>query len=320
MQIVCPHCETSYQVDPSSVGPTGRSVRCARCRTVWFAANTAALSEIATSHRAEMAQFATTASGPDAAAGWPEPGEEAPADGTADESVAGEPDPADVGFVHDAPPIATDDSATSDDPPAGYDTPSGSDGPLVESPALAPIEHEPEAGDPGQGEDIETVAARRAQEQARNRRFRLQLPGLPTAILALILLDLGLIGWRANIVRAAPQTASLYAAIGLGVNLRGLVLANVTTETLTNDGVQVLLVQGRIVSTAKRMVDVPRLRFAVRNGSGNEIYSWTALPKRSLLAPGETLTFESRLASPPPETRDVLVRFFNRHDLGVGIQ
>jgi hypothetical protein len=65
---------------------------------------------------------------------------------------------------------------------------------------------------------------------------------------------------------------------------------------------------------------VPRLRFAVRNASGNEVYSWTALPNRSLLAPGETLPFQSRLASPPPETHDVLVRFFNRHDLGVGIQ
>ena len=52
---------------------------------------------------------------------------------------------------------------------------------------------------------------------------------------------------------------------------------------------QVLLVQGRIVSTAKRVVDVPRLRFAIRDGSGNEIYTWTALPSRSLLAPGETL-------------------------------
>ena len=46
MQIVCPHCETSYQVDPTSVGSSGRSVRCARCRTVWFAANTAVLSDI----------------------------------------------------------------------------------------------------------------------------------------------------------------------------------------------------------------------------------------------------------------------------------
>ena len=306
MQIVCPNCETSYQVDPSAVGPTGRSVRCTRCRTVWFAANTAALSEIAATHRAEMAQFATTASDPDLPEGWPEPGE--PGEGM-DESAA----PADIGFVHDAPPIATADVGASDVPQAA-------DGLLVESPALAPIEHGLAASDPGRREDIETVAARRAEEQARNRRFRLQLPGLPTAILALTLLNVGLIGWRADVVRLAPQTASLYAAIGLGVNLRGLVLTDVTTETRTTDGVPVLLVQGRIVSTVKHMVDVPRLRFAVRNASGNEIYSWTALPSRGLLAPGETLAFQSRLASPPPETRDVLVRFFNRHDLGVGNQ
>jgi hypothetical protein len=121
-------------------------------------------------------------------------------------------------------------------------------------------------------------------------------------------------------VRVVPQTASLYAAVGLPVNLRGLVLADVTTEALTNEGTPVLLIQGRIVSTAKRTVEVPRLRFAIRDAGGIEIYSWTALPTRSLLSPGEAMTFQSRLASPPPETHDVLVRFFNRHDLGVAIQ
>jgi predicted Zn finger-like uncharacterized protein len=306
MQIACPNCETSYDVDPSSVGPTGRSVRCARCRAVWFAANTAALSEIAASHRAEMAQFAPMAAG-DAEEPWPEPGK----------SLAGASDPADIGFVHDAPPIAMADSTGSDDPLAGYAP--GLDGPLIESPALAPIAHEPAAGGP-LPEDIETVAARRAREEARNRRFRWPLSLWPSAILAFILLDLGLIGWRVDIVRVVPQTASLYAALGLPVNLRGLVLAEITSETVTNDGVPVLLIQGQIVSTAQRTVEVPRLRFALRNASGNEIYSWTALPTRSLLSPGETLPFQSRLASPPPETRGVLVRFFNRHDLGVGIQ
>ena len=83
----------------------------------------------------------------------------------------------------------------------------------------------------------------------------------------------------------------------------------------------VLVVQGTIVSTAKRTVEVPRLRFAVRNASGNEIYSWTALPEpQPARRPARRSPFQSRLASPPPETRDVLVRFFNRHDLGVGIQ
>jgi predicted Zn finger-like uncharacterized protein len=309
MQIVCPNCKTSYQVEPTSVGPTGRSVRCARCQIVWFAANTAALSEIAESHRAEMAQFASTAE-PDGPEAWPQPDEAAHGFGSMAAS-----DPADVGYVDDAPPIAAADSAMFEGAAAGYDVPAG---PLLESPALAPVDEQPAAALP---EDIETVAARRAREQARNRRFGWwPLRGLPTAVLGLVLLDLCLIGWRAEVVRAVPQTAALYAAIGLAVNLRGLDLTDVTTETLTNEGVQVLMVQGRIVSAAKRVVDVPRLRFSVRNDSGNEIYSWTALPNRSLLGPGETLAFQSRLASPPPETHDVQVRFFNRHDLGVGIQ
>src|SRR4051812_34120074 len=37
MLIVCPDCGTSYKVEPNSLGQGGRSVRCARCRNVWFA-------------------------------------------------------------------------------------------------------------------------------------------------------------------------------------------------------------------------------------------------------------------------------------------
>ncbi len=308
MQIICPNCETAYQVESSSVGPSGRSVRCARCRTVWFAANTDTLSEIAESHRAEMAQFAT-ASGDRGPESWPQPD---------DVAAAFQPlpaaDPADIGFVPDAPPIATADSAMPEAASGGE-----ANGPLIDSPALAPIEHEA-AADAAPREDIETVAARRAAELARKNRFGWPLAGLPTLILGLTLIDLGLFAWRAEIVRAAPQTAPLYAALGLAVNLRGLLITDVTTDTLTSEGVQVLVVQGRIASAAKRTIEVPRLRFAVRNASGNEIYSWTTLPSRSLLGPGEAFAFQSRLAAPPPETRDVLVRFFNRHDLGVGIQ
>ena len=84
-----------------------------------------------------------------------------------------------------------------------------------------------------------------------------------SGILTLVALNLMLIGWRSDVVRWLPQTASLYAAIGLPVNLRGLVFANVTTERETNDGVEVLVVQGSIVNNFKRAVDVPRLRFSV---------------------------------------------------------
>ena len=60
--------------------------------------------------------------------------------------------------------------------------------------------------------------------------------------------------------------------------------------------------------------------FSLRNRSGHEIYAWTALPGRSLLPPGETLAFRSRLASPPADGHDVIVRFFNRRDLVAGLQ
>jgi hypothetical protein len=286
---------------------------------VWFAADTAALPEIAAAFRAEMVQFgATAATGADEGLEWPMPGGGEPDQTGTDPGF----DPVDVGFVHDAPSIAAGSTA-SGDPLSGDAMPSGPNAPVVESPALAPIEQG--AGVTILAEDIETVAARRAKEQAGNWRFRLQWPPWqwppwPTAIVALLIIDLGLIVWRADVVRLAPQTASLYAAIGLQVNLRSLALTNVTTETRTAEGVPVLLIQGRIVNTAKRPVEVPRLRFAVRNASANEIYTWTALPNRSLLSPGETLAFQSRLAAPPPETNDVLVRFFNRHDLGIGIE
>jgi hypothetical protein len=63
---------------------------------------------------------------------------------------------------------------------------------------------------------------------------------------------------------------------------------------------------------------VPRLRFAVVDGSGKEIYAWTARPTRTLLPPGEALPFRTRLASPPADAHGISVRFFNRHDAQAG--
>ena len=54
----------------------------------------------------------------------------------------------------------------------------------------------------------------------------------------------------------------------------------------------------------------------LRNGIGHEVYAWTALPTRPLLGSGDGLPFRTRLASPPPDGRDVIVRFFNRRDAG----
>ena len=37
MQIVCPNCSARYAVDPSAIGPHGRTVQCSRCGHRWVA-------------------------------------------------------------------------------------------------------------------------------------------------------------------------------------------------------------------------------------------------------------------------------------------
>jgi predicted Zn finger-like uncharacterized protein len=322
MLIICPNCATSYQIEPSSLGAAGRSVRCVRCRTIWFVRDPEALSAITRDFRAELGVPAP------AEDHFAEPALSAAASGEAPEGFP----PAAEGFdgedVVAAPAPGMDDPALLQVP---QPPPEWSDHQLpilresvllTDPPPLATSEHDGAAGPAGAtpAEDIETFAARRLRLRAAKHRFHWPLPGLPTAILALVALNAGLIGWRADIVRFLPQTASLYAAIGLPVNLRGLAFANVAIATETHDGVPVLVVEGTIVSTRDRAVEVPRLRFSIRNQRGQEVYAWTALPSRSVLAPGETLPFRSRLASPPPETRDVLVRFFSRRDRVASIQ
>lgn len=36
MQVTCPSCRARYAVDPLAIGPSGRTVQCARCNERWF--------------------------------------------------------------------------------------------------------------------------------------------------------------------------------------------------------------------------------------------------------------------------------------------
>jgi hypothetical protein len=104
---------------------------------------------------------------------------------------------------------------------------------------------------------------------------------------------------RDEVVRFFPHTASLFAAVGLPVNLRNLKFENLRISKEAQEGLSSLIVEGIIVSVTNRPVEVPRLRFAARDAAGQEVYTWTALPGRSILGPGEKLDFRSRFVSPP---------------------
>jgi predicted Zn finger-like uncharacterized protein len=312
MLIVCPTCATSYDVDVASLRPNGRKVRCVRCRTVWMAELSHADKLIAAAEALGPVRRAVAAVAEASAA-------EAAAPEQAHEPARPAFDPAQAWFdgKEDGPPGAAEaepdeagDTAELESPPIA---PGGPDQESDrESDREASAHDEISAAPPI--EDIETSAARRAPKRAANS-WRWPLSGLQSGILALALIDAIIIGWRVDLVRLMPQTASFYAALGMPVNLRGLAFENLSTATEQHDGVPILVVQGDIINETRKMVDVPRLRFAVRNAARQELYSWTAVLPRTLLSPRDAVPFHTRLASPPPDAHDVLVRFLNRNDL-----
>ncbi len=317
MLIVCPNCATSYDVDVASLRPDGRRVRCVRCRTVWHAElphneqlmaaaealapvrrAVEAVAEVAGAEAAFAAesaaeQFDATASGETASRG--------PA---SDPFLV--PPPSDAPDAAESPVVAEDSSVEVESPPIAPGEAEGDQPPIDVPPSPEPLE------------DIETIAARRYPLHGKRRRLHWPLSRLQSGILALIVANAIVISWRDDFVRAMPQTASFYAWLGLPVNIRGLEFENLATTTEQHEGVPILVIGGNIVNVTGRIQTVPHLRFAVRNAARQEIYAWTAVPPLVMLPSGRGVAFHTRLASPPPDAHDVVVRFLNRNDLLAG--
>lgn len=291
MHIVCPHCTTSYAIQLATLGEAGRTVRCSRCKEVWLARPEDALEVVPP----------MVPAGADAADEWA---------AMERQSHTGD---------HDGEP------------------------PMVESPSIS-ADWPNEADREGQGTDWPELAQQDAADHAdiqaaagTKRRFRLprlsrlfRLPSLPripfmpvvgalpTTCAAMAALIVALVVWRNDVVRLLPQTALFYKMVGLDVNLRGLAFKDLKITNETVDGKPVLVIEGVIVGQTRKAVELPRLRFSVRDAQGAEIYAWNAVLEQSVLNPGERAFFKSRLASPPPEGRNIDVRFFNKRDLAGG--
>jgi|SRR5579862_74963 predicted Zn finger-like uncharacterized protein len=305
MLIVCPSCATSYMIDPAALPASGRNVRCARCKTTWFAGAPKPGAEVNAFVDGVIAEA-------EAKSGEPAPTPHVPM------AKVPEPPPEDDFGSEPGHPI----DAAPEPPPEHQMSEVGavgevSDVPAAEAPSLVPAIPQVRLGesaatslDPGEAENF---AARRQRLRTR-RESKRRSSRWAAIILVLVAFNVAVVGARNEVVRYLPQTASLFAAIGLPVNLRNLKFENVSISKNTENGVPTLIVDGFIVSSGNAPTEVPRLRFSIRNVAGHEIYTWTALPSRSILEPGEKLEFHSRLASPPVDAADVLVRFFTAQD------
>ncbi len=283
MHIICPHCTTSYAIDLATLGATGRAVRCSRCKEVWLARPEDA-TEVAAFAPA-MAEAGGPSAAMDAAGEW--------------EALAREEEGPDAPVV-DSPSISGDWEAADGEP----------DWPSIAHYDATDIQ----TGPPRRLAGLRNLLKPPALLRASGKPFA----GLPTACAAMGALVLALMIWRVEVVRLLPQTATFYKMVGLDVNLRGLVFKDVKITSETVEGKPVLVIEGVITANTRKPVELPRLRFSVRDAQGAEVYAWNAVLEQSVLKPGEKAWFKSRLASPPPEGRNIDIRFFSKRDLAGG--
>ena len=288
MHIICPHCTTSYAIDLATLGTAGRTVRCSRCKGVWLTRP-----EDVTEIAPPVPAMAAASEQADAAAEW--------------EALAREDD-----IQQQETPVVDSPSIAGDWPAAGDGFPQATES---DWPSIA--QH-----------DVQDTDTARPQRLLRFRNL-LRPPALfralgkpfvslPTVCAAMGALMLALIIWRVDVVRLLPQTAMFYKMVGLEVNLRGLMFRDVKITSETVEGKAVLVIEGVIVGEGRKPVELPRLRFSVRDAQGAEIYAWNAVLEQAVLKPGERAWFKSRLASPPLEGRNIDVRFFSKRDLAGG--
>lgn len=224
---------------------------------------------------------------------------------------------ADVAWTDDAPPrpptpaVEDPDAPLIDSPPLASEWPAEIGTALVSVPAAFPMP----------AIDVAPTAPprdRREKDRRNRRAGSLRALRLPTSVAAMGALVGALLVWRGDVVRLMPQTAMFYKTIGLDVNLRGLSFRDVKLGSEIVDGKPVLLIEGAIVDDLKKPLEIPRLRFVVRDARGTAVYAWNAAPEQTVIQPGERVAFRSRLAQPPAEAHSIDVRFFHKRDLTAG--
>ena len=332
MRIRCPNCDSTHEVPASVLAGKPRKVRCASCRTV-FEAMEETDSPAPTGNPAAGAGLSAGAGA--AKIDWPE----------GDDARFRDP------MVTPAPPASGMDAAMGGNAAMGQDDldalfadarPEPAPQPVMaDAPSLAPeggapanVQADPLEG----GQDAATMAAvavagvsaiaNAAEPKARNLRpyakrsrpaFRLG-PALGAVAATGIGTLMALTIFRHETVRIAPGLAPYFELMGLEVNSTGLEVRNVRSHIVMEDHREMLEISGQIFNITRVRQPVPVIRLSLLNAEGQQIYVWTGAADHAELAAGEKTQFRRRLASPPKDATQVMVRFVARDDIVASIR
>ena len=122
------------------------------------------------------------------------------------------------------------------------------------------------------------------------------------------------IGWsavsyRQSVAAIWPKSATLYRALGLTVNTRGLVFEDVRYDRQSEDHQLVLAVAGKLVNVSGHAASVPPIRGVLTGADGHELCRWTFKTQQPTLGAGQSMRFLTRLSSPPAAARHLELSF-----------
>ena len=141
------------------------------------------------------------------------------------------------------------------------------------------------------------------------RRKGIPKPGAGLLAVLALFAGMGAIARREALTRAVPASASVFAAIGLPVNTRGLEFRHVSSKLIEDGDQRVLTIEGEVASLRAARGKLPDLQVSVRASDGRPVYAWTSPAPAKEIGAGEVVYFRARLAAPPSEGRDVKVQF-----------
>jgi hypothetical protein len=142
-------------------------------------------------------------------------------------------------------------------------------------------------------------------EEPRRRRYPLAIG----AVLGLLFVA-AFLGGRQAAVAALPDLAGLYAAVGLPVNLDGLVIEDVQAERseVGEEGAQIL-VRGTIRNVSGGELPIPALAASFSDAAGTPA-GWRGFdPPARRMAAGEQAPFQLEIQDVPRQAAEIVIRF-----------
>jgi predicted Zn finger-like uncharacterized protein len=212
MILTCPQCSTRYHVDPTSVAPEGRMVRCASCGNRWRA----------------------------------------------------------------------------------------------KPPADAPRQLELKPATPAVTTAPRRPGAATGASRARGR------PGIVTWLVGalVVLVAASAVIGRNEIVAAFPASEAVYRTLGLPLTVQlGLQFADVTSRRLSEGGIAVLVVEGKIVNLSEQDRTVPPIRMTLLDGGGRQLQEELLEAEHGMLSGGGETSFSGRIVNPADQAQNFSLTF-----------